>query len=63
MMLHAHHLVVLRLRRTAIISSITTVIIVVIIVPATFLCIVLRTFVFMSAAIVLEASYYLIDIR
>ena len=60
MVLHAHH-VRFRLRCASIVSSFVT-FIVVIIIPATFICEVVRTFMLVRTAIVLEAPYYLIDI-
>ena len=60
MVLYAHHRL-LRLRCASLISLTITFFIIVVIAP-TFVCEVLWTFVFMRAAIVLEATYDLVDI-
>lgn len=60
MMLHAHHRM-FRLRRASIISSFFALIVIVIIAPM-LICEILRSFVFVCAAIVLESAEDFIDI-
>ena len=60
-LLHTHHGMLLWLRCASIVS-LSTFLIVIVIIATAFICEVLRTLVFVCAAIVLEPSDYLIDI-